>query len=55
MRRWAIAQWNIKNPFAVVNLGRGLWLFEFESKEEVDRVLMFGKRRFGTNLIHLRT
>ena len=47
--------WNIKNPFAVVNLGRGLWLFEFESKEEVDRVLMFGKRRFGTNLVHLRT
>ena len=52
---WAIAQWNIKNPFAVVNLGRGLRLFEFESKEEVDRVLMFGKRRFGTNLVHLRT
>ena len=55
VRSWAIAQWNIKNPFAVVNLGRGLWLFEFESKEEVDRVLMFGKRRFGTNLVHLRT
>ena len=55
VRRWAIAQWNIENTFAVVNLGRGLWLFEFESKEEVDRVLMFGKRRFGTNLVHLRT
>ena len=55
VRRWAITQWNIKNPFAVVNLGRGLWPFEFESKEEVDRVLMFGKRRFGTNLVHLRT
>ena len=55
MRRWAITQWNIKNPFAVVILGRGLLLFEFESKEEVDRVLMFGKRRFGTNLVHLRT
>ena len=55
VRRWAIAQWNIKNTFVVVNLGRGLWLFEFESKEEVDRVLMFGKRRFGTNLVHLRT
>ena len=23
VRRWAITQWNIKNPFAVVNLGRG--------------------------------
>ena len=55
MRSWAITQWNIKNSFVVVNLGRGLWLFEFESKEEVDRVLMFGKRRFGTNLVHLRT
>ena len=54
VRRWAITQWNIKNSFAVVNLGRGLWLFEFESKEEVDRVLMYGKRRFGTNLVHLR-
>ena len=48
-------QWNIKNSLAVVNLGRGLWLFEFESKEEVDRVLKFGKRHFGTNLVHLRT
>ena len=55
VRRWARMQWNIKNSLAVVNLGRGLRLFEFESKEEVDRVLMFGKRRFGTNLVHLRT
>ena len=55
VRRWARLQWNIKSPFAVVNLGRGLWLFEFENKEEVDRVLMFGKRRFGNNLFHLRT
>ena len=55
VRRWAITKWNIKNSFAVVNLGRGLWLFEFESKEEVDRVLMYGKRRFGTNLVHLST
>ena len=55
VRRWARIQWNIKNSLAVVSLGRGLWLFEFESKEEVDRVLKFGKRRFGTNLIHLRT
>ena len=55
VRRWARLQWNIKNYFAVVSLGRGLWLFEFENKEEVDRVLMFGKRRFGTNLVHLRT
>ena len=55
VRRWARMQWNIKNSLAVVNLGRGLWLFEFESKEEVDRVLKFGKRRFGTNLVHLRT
>ena len=53
VRRWARIQWNIKSSLAVVNLGRGLWLFEFESKEEVDRVLMFGKRRFGTNLVHL--
>ena len=55
MRSWAIAQWNIKNPFTVVNLGRGLWLFELESKKEVDRVLMFGRRCFGANLVHLRT
>ena len=55
VRNWARMQWNVKNSLAVVNLGRGLWLFEFESKDEVDRVLKFGKRRFGTNLIHLRT
>ena len=53
MRSWSISQWNIKGPFAVVNLGKGLWLFEFESKKEVDRVLMFGRRRFGANLVHL--
>ena len=53
VRRWARIQWNVKSSLAVVNLGRGLWHFEFESKEEVDRVLMFGKRRFGTNLVHL--
>ena len=55
VRSWATTQWNIRSSLAVVNLGRGLWLFEFESKEEADRVLMFGKRRFGTNLIHLRS
>ena len=31
VRSWAILQWNIKDPFAVVILGRGLWLFELES------------------------
>ena len=36
-----------QNPFALVNLGRGLWLFELESKKEVDCVLMFGRRRLG--------
>ena len=55
IRRWARMQWNINNSLAVVSLGRGLWLFEFESREEVDRVLKVGKRRFGTNLVHLRT
>ena len=55
VRRWARLQWNIKNSLAVVNLGRGLWLFEFESEEEVDRVLKFWKRCLGTNLVHLRT
>ena len=39
----------------MVNLGKGLWLFELESKKEVDRMLMFGRRRFGANLVHLRT
>ena len=55
IRRWARMQWNINNSLAVVSLGRGLWLFEFESREEVDRVLKVRKRRFGTNLVHLRT
>ena len=43
MRRWAISQWSTNEPFTVVKMGRGLWLFEFESKKEVDRVLMFGR------------
>ena len=54
MRRWAISQWSTNESFAVVKMGRGLWIFEFESKKEVDRVLMFGRRRFGANLVHLR-
>ena len=55
VRSWAILQWNIKDPFAMVNMGRGLWLFELESKKKVDRVLMSRRRRFGANPVHLRT
>ena len=29
--------------------------FELESKKEVDRVLMFRRRRFRAHLVHLRT
>ena len=54
VRRWAISQWNTNEPSAVVKMGRGLWLFEFESKKEVVRVLMYGRRRYGANLVHLR-
>ena len=45
VRRWTILQWNTNEPCAVVKMGRGLLLFEFESREEVDRVLMFGRRQ----------
>ena len=38
----------------MVRLGRGLWLFEFENPKEADQVLVFGKRRCGGNLLHLR-
>ena len=54
VRRWAVSQWNSNEPFVVVKMGRGLWLFEFENREEVDCVLMFGRRRCGGNLLHLR-
>ena len=43
-RRWPIAQGNVKEPFATVKMRRGLWLFGFENRDEVDCVLKFGRR-----------
>ena len=38
----------------MVRMRKGLWLFEFENSEEVDRVLKRGRRRCGGNLLCLK-
>ena len=50
VRQWVVSQWLVKEPFTMAKLGKGLWLFEFENKEETKRVLKFGRRRYGGNL-----
>ena len=54
VRRWAIAQGNVKEPFALSKIGRVHCLFELENRDEVDRVLNFGRRRCRASLLHLR-
>ena len=54
VRRWAIAQGNVKEPFALLKIGRVHCLFGFENRDEVDRVLNFGRRRCRASLLHLR-
>ena len=45
--------WNLEGSFKVVQLGKGLLLFEFHSPKEAERVLSIGKRIFKGKYLHL--
>ena len=46
VRTWGKILWNLEGSFKVVQLGRGLLLFEFHNPKEAERVLKTGKRIF---------
>ena len=52
VRDWAILQWEVKESFAMVRLGRELWLFEFEKTKEADCVLKLVRMRRNLLIIH---
>ena len=46
-----VSLWELKGSLKVVQMGQRFLLFEFGSYEEAERVLNFGKRDFGGNLL----
>lgn len=53
MRCWGAFQWNLKGGLNVARLGGGPFLFEFENKDEAERVLHRGIQHFKENILHL--
>ena len=47
LKRLLWASWDVSGALNVVELRRGLWMFEFESQKETERILRCGSRRFG--------
>ena len=47
LKRRVWASWDVSSALNVAELGRGFWMFEFESQKEVERILLRGSRRFG--------
>lgn len=45
--------WNLKKGARFLKLGGAFFLVEFEDKEEVERVLKRGVRRFKEKVLHL--
>ena len=39
--------WELKGSLNVIVLGKGMWLIEFDSKKEVERILREGSRNLG--------
>ena len=44
VKKWGKVLWNMKGTFNVVQIGRGLFLLEFDSVKKVERVLKEGRR-----------
>lgn len=53
LRRWVGRLWNLKKGARFLKLGSAFFLVEFEDKEEVERVLKRGVRRFKEKVLHL--
>ena len=47
LKRKMWSAWELKGSLNVIVLGKGMWLIEFESKKEADRILREGLRNLG--------
>ena len=54
MKRQAWSSWEVIGSLNVVEMGKGLWLFEFENTKEAERILKVGTRRIGGFSIFLK-
>ena len=55
LKRRAWSAWKVKGRLNVVELERGLWLFEFETSRETKRILGNGTRRLGASPFSLKS
>ena len=46
--------WEVRGSLNVVKMGKGLWLFEFDNKNEAERILKVGIRKLGGFSIFLK-
>ena len=54
LKRRAWFSWEVSRSFNVVEMGRGLWFFEFKSPKEAKRVLRGDTRKVGGFSISLK-
>ena len=54
IKRRAWSTWEVVGSLNVVEMGKGLWLFEFDKTKEAERILRFGTRRVGGFSIFLK-
>ena len=54
MKRQAWSSWEVIGSLIFVEMGKGLWLFEFENTKEAKRILRDGTRRIGGFSIFLK-
>ena len=52
--RQAWSSWEVIGSLNVVEMGKGLWLFEFDNTKEAKRILKAGNRRIGVFSIFLK-
>ena len=54
MKRQAWSSWEVIGNLNVVEMGKGLWLFEFDNTKKVERILRVSTRRIGGFFISLK-
>ena len=54
IKRRAWSAWEVIGNLNVVEMGKGLWFFEFDNAKEAERILRVGTRRLGGFLSFLR-
>ena len=54
IKRRAWSSWEVIGNLNVVEMRKGLWLFEFDNTKEAERILRVGNRRLGGFSIFLK-